>query len=145
MDENAPRPKRLSLSEIVTMALTRKVSDRSSVTLGRTASGETTIEVKVAAGEGTEAENVGDAATVAQDLYESLRTVYPPSAGRDPASVSLSRNAKGETQIEVSVRSGDGDAATLEALLSTATASYDEARRKYPMADGRTAAPGSVK
>lgn len=145
MSEHALKPKRLSLSEILEMVLTRQPRDRSSVTIGRTSSGETVFEVKVAAGEGTEAPLVGDAQEIATDLYTALLEKYPASEPRDPATVSLTRNAKGETQIEVTLRTGDGPAATLAAALELAVASYDEARRKYPMADGHTAKPGSVK
>lgn len=53
------------------------------------------------------------------------------------SSVTLSRNAKGETQIEVVVRTGEaGDVLTADDALAKATELYDKARRQYPTSAG---------
>lgn len=52
---------------------------------------------------------------------------------RDTSSVSLSRNAKGETQIEVVVRSDpNSDVSTATDALDLAVKLYDKARLRYP-------------
>ncbi len=52
---------------------------------------------------------------------------------RDHSSVTLTRNAKGETQIEVVVRTGDdGEVLTADAALAKAIELYDTARERYP-------------
>ena len=52
--------------------------------------------------------------------------------GSDRSSVSLSRNAKGGTQIEVTVRTGSQhDAETVEQAMSKAVAVYDSLRLRY--------------
>lgn len=87
--ELAPKPKRMTLSEVVEQLLARSASDRSSV--------------------------------------------------------SLTRNAKGETQIEVVVRTSDaGEVTTTDAAAAKAVELYDNLRRKYPLASGYTAKPGTV-
>ena len=49
------------------------------------------------------------------------------------SSVTISRNAKGETQLEVVVRTGDaGEVATIEEAETAATAVYDRLRTAYP-------------
>ncbi len=61
--------------------------------------------------------------------------------GGEHSSVTLSRNSKGDTQIEVVVRTGEsGDVTTAAEALTKAMELYDQARRQYPMADGRTGA-----
>jgi hypothetical protein len=53
---------------------------------------------------------------------------------RDHSSVTLSRNAKGETQIEVVVRTGDaGEIVDVDDALAKAVELYDVARERYPM------------
>jgi hypothetical protein len=122
---DTPR-KRLTLSEILEMMLTR-TSDRSTVSLARTASGEVVIDVKVAA------ETVEQAGQLAQAEMARLALVYPRSEQSAEPTVSLTRNAKGETQIDVK---GLGWDETQKV--------YDGARMAYPMANGLTAKPGSV-
>ena len=55
----------------------------------------------------------------------------------DRTSVSLSRNAKGETQIEVVVRTTeDGDVTTADQAAEKALELYDRFCMRYPMSDG---------
>ena len=132
------KPKRLSLSEIVELLLTRRPS-ASSVTLSRAASGDTAIEVKVSA---TEAGTIAEAEAEARATYDRLREAYPDRQ-RESSAISLTRNAKGDTQVDLTARTGD-EYPTLEALYPAAVKLYDNARAKYPMANGLTAKPGSV-
>lgn len=128
MTEKADTPrKRLTLSEILEHMLTRTSSDRSTVSLARTASGEITIDVKVAA------ETVAEAGQLAEAELQRLTELYPRSEQSTEPVVSLTRNAKGETQIDVK---GPGWEETKRV--------YDEGRMAYPMANGLTAKPGSV-
>lgn len=53
---------------------------------------------------------------------------------RDHSSVTLSRNSKGDTQIEVVVRTGDDAEITTPAqALAEAVRLYDELRNTYPI------------
>ena len=53
--------------------------------------------------------------------------------------VSLSRNAKGETQIEVAVRTGDTPGVETAAdAMAEAVRLYDSLREVYPMTNGPT-------
>ena len=55
----------------------------------------------------------------------------------DRSSVSLTRNAKGETQIEVVVRTGEhGTIETVDDAVAKAQQTYDSLRATYPMASG---------
>ena len=126
-DQESTRPKRMSLSEVLELVLTRSSGDRSTVALSRTASGEVVIDVKVSA------ETVEQAGEMAHAEYERLRELYPRTDEPSEPTVTLSRNAKGDTQIEFK---GQGWEAT--------EAGYDRARMKYPMANGLTARPGTV-
>lgn len=57
--------------------------------------------------------------------------------GSEHSSVSITRNAKGQTQLEVVVRTGDGaEARTPHEAEAIATGIYDRLRAKYPFADG---------
>jgi hypothetical protein len=61
---------------------------------------------------------------------------------REHSSVTLSRNAKGETQIEVVVRTGESDeVVTVDDAAAKADATYDRLRRRYPTASGHVGAP----
>lgn len=53
--------------------------------------------------------------------------------GQDHSTVRLARNAKGDTQIEVSVRTGEQGIDTVEQAAAKARAVYDELARDYPM------------
>jgi hypothetical protein len=53
--------------------------------------------------------------------------------GGEHSSVTLSRNAKGETQVEVVVRTGEGDSPhTVEEAEAIATAVYNRLLELYP-------------
>jgi hypothetical protein len=53
--------------------------------------------------------------------------------GQDHSTVELSRNAKGDTQIRVSVRTGEGDVETVEQARLRAQEQYDHLRDLYPI------------
>ena len=55
-------------------------------------------------------------------------------SGSEHSSVELARNAKGDTQIKVTVRSGEGEAvATIEDAAAKAREIYDALAMLYPM------------
>lgn len=57
--------------------------------------------------------------------------------GGEHSSVTLTRNSKGETQIEVVVRTAEaGEVTTPDAALTKAMELYDRARQTYPMSSG---------
>lgn len=61
------------------------------------------------------------------------------------STVSLTRNAKGETQIEVTVRTAeDGSITTVAEAEAVARDVYDRLRARYPMSDGRVGAGGEA-
>ena len=135
--------KRLTLSAIVERLLDRDThgGSASSVTLSRNAKGETLIEVvaRVPADAGTD--GLADADKVARTVYDALRADYPMLSGTDNgerSSVTLSRNAKGETQIEVSE---SGESGSVE---SAARIKFDRLRERYPMSTGFVGAHEAV-
>lgn len=71
------RPKRLSLSEIVALLLTRG-GEHSNVRLSRNAKGDTQIEVVVRTGDDG-IDTIGQAAERARQLYDELCSTYPMS------------------------------------------------------------------
>jgi hypothetical protein len=125
------------------MMLTRQSGLRSSVSLSRNAAGDTSIDVTVRVGD-EGAETVEDAARIARDHYAALTVLYPPAPEHDGSSVTLTRNAKGETQVAVELKATGHGASTLDAAAAQAVGAYDQLRAKYPMANGLTAKPGSV-
>jgi hypothetical protein len=55
--------------------------------------------------------------------------------GAEHSSVTLSRNAKGETQIELVVRTGErSEVETIEQAVELAEQLYDRLRERYPFA-----------
>lgn len=77
-----PEPaKRMTLSHIVELLLTKAGHDRSSVTLSRNAKGETQIEVVVRTGDSSEVSDVLEAEQRAGDVYDRLRAKYPLATG----------------------------------------------------------------
>lgn len=82
----------------------------------------------------------GTAAGKRMTLSNVLELLLARSAS-DRSSVTLTRNAKGETQIEVVVRTTEaGDVATADDAYAKAVELYDNARRQYPMSDGHVGA-----
>lgn len=66
--------------------------------------------------------------------------------GSEHSSVTLSRNAKGETQIEVVVRTGEtGGVETIVAAETAAQEVYDRLRSRYPLSTGYTGASEAAK
>lgn len=60
-----------------------------------------------------------------------------------PSSVTLARNAKGDTQIEVVVRTAEGgDVQTIDQAEAAAILVYDRLRRMYPNAAGSAGGMG---
>lgn len=146
MTEQPERPKRLTLSQIVEQLLARGGGERSSVTLVRNATGETQIEVKVRTGDDGELATVEDAERKAAEVYERLRAAYPARPRDDGSSVSLSRNAKGETQIDVAVKTSEnGSAPTVERAAEVAASEYETLRARYPLASGYVGATGGAR
>lgn len=77
-----PEPaRRMTLSAIVEQLLQRGGSEHSSVELGRTAKGETTIGVTVRTSPDGEVQSVVEAVELAQRLYDQLRERYPMGSG----------------------------------------------------------------
>jgi hypothetical protein len=76
-------PKRMTLSQVVEHLLNRGSSQSSSVSLTRNAKGETQIEVVVRTDAELDIRTPDDAAAVASNVYETLRTAYP--FGAEPA------------------------------------------------------------
>jgi hypothetical protein len=71
-------PRRLSLSEIVELLLTRSAADHSTVKLTRNAKGDTQIEVSIRTGEaGLDTPELARAK--AEETYDHLCRMYPPS------------------------------------------------------------------
>lgn len=142
MADNAARTvkagHRLSLSEILQLLLTKGTPERSSVTLSRNAKGETQIEVTVRTGDSAGIETVEQAEQAARESYDRLRDEYPLPDANGGGAVTLSRNAKGETQIEVVARTSDlpGTSAELDTAYTTARRLFDNCRSRYPMSDG---------
>lgn len=61
----------------------------------------------------------------------------------DRSSVRLTRNARGDTQIEVVVGAGEDDADTIETVAERACATYDELRGRYPLGGGDEPEPAA--
>lgn len=53
-------------------------------------------------------------------------------ANRERSSVILTRNAKGDVQIEVTVRTGDGDIETVDECEAKARQVFDQLAAAYP-------------
>ena len=77
----ATTPKRLTMSRMVELLLTRHTRDLSHVGLTRNAKGDTQIEVVCYAGDEL---TVDDACDKARGLYDALRMLYPMSTAPTP-------------------------------------------------------------
>lgn len=69
--------KRMTLSNVLELLLTKSGGEHSSVTLSRNARGETQIEVVVRTGDTGTLATADDAAEKAVELYDRLRELYP--------------------------------------------------------------------
>lgn len=139
---SAPAAKRLSLSQIVEMLLTRH-SDRSTVSLTRNAKGETQIDVQVRTADTSDVATVEDAERKAREVYDRLVAAYPLPDAPDEAMVELTRNAKGETQIEVQVRANDATGIrSLDEAKDAAGEAFATLRTRFPMTHGAVAGDG---
>lgn len=127
------RPKRLTLSQIVELLLSRGSADRSTVSVARNARGETQFEVTVRTGEEGGVQTVEEAEQKALEVYARLEDRYPPRNGHDNGSIEVTRNAKGETQISVEMKTGENGVTTLEDAAYKALGTYDRTRMRYPM------------
>lgn len=128
-DQEVQHPKRMTLSQVVELLLTRTPT-QASVTISRNAKGDTLLEV---VGRGDTAE---EASVQAEHEYDRLAKKYaPPSNGSSGATVTLTRNAKGETQIGVEVK--DDDPAQAEKVSHKV---FESTRRKFPLSSGFVAA-----
>lgn len=76
-------------------------------------------------------------------LSEIVDRMLTRSGERANSTVTLTRNAKGETQIEVEVRTGEGGIQTIEDASAKAREVYEQARNRYPLASGHTGAQSS--
>lgn len=145
MSETTPavkeRPKRMTLSDVLELVLTRSSRNRPQVTIGRTAAGVTTWTVDISAGED---ETADDAERRAVAIHDRLLRKYPAPSDHEQAEVTLTRNAKGDTQIAVSAKTTDAEPSLVK-LEAAVRKVYDVTRQNYPMGDGLTARPGSVK
>lgn len=138
--QTSDKPRKLTLSQIVEMLLTRGAGDRSVVSLTRDARGDTQIEVRVSTGADGEAVTVEDAERKALAVYARLREAYPLNAGHDNASVELTRNAKGETQIDVQVKTSEDGYTSLELAEGRAIETFERLRMRYPLSSGYVSA-----
>lgn len=136
--ERAPdeKPRRLSLSQIVELLLTRSAGERSTVSLSRNARGETQIEVTVRTGDDSDVVTVEDAERRAREVYDRLADVYPVHAAHEVGAVNVTRNAKGETQIDVDLKTDDRNVATLELAAERVADIYGRLRVQFPMSHG---------
>ena len=111
---------RMTISRALEMALTRNTGPRNEVSLTLDRDGNVSPRVTATHDDLNEAERAALAS------MERVQEKYPRQAnGHAPElSIKLSRNAKGETQIEVS---GEGAAVVEE---------YERLRARYPLSDG---------
>lgn len=135
MPETPPKPdqpKRLTLSQIIELMLTRSAARQSTVGISRNGKGEVSIEVKVGTMDEGAIVTVEDAERKAAEVYERLHAAYAPSSGHEDAQVELTRNAKGETQVSVEVKTTAGGIETAQAAAETARTLYEQTRERFP-------------
>ena len=77
-------------------------------------------------------------ATPRVSLSEVVRAQFDQLARRTPesSSLELTRNAKGQVQIGITVRTGSPDVDSLEQLEQQATAMFDRLCNRYPFDGG---------
>lgn len=69
--------------------------------------------------------------TLSQIVEQQIAALAKVSG--DHSTVKLTRNSKGDTQIEVSVRTGEGDIETAADAAAKAVELYDDLAIKYPI------------
>lgn len=107
------------------LAALNRAPARPSVTISRDGNGNYSYDVRVTA---DDAEDAMDAAIRLELVLAASYPAAEPSPERHK--VSLTRNAKGETQIDVEGRYTDADD------LQAVAAYYETLRGRYPLADG---------
>lgn len=135
------QPRRLTLSRIVEMLLTRATREHSAVSISRSTSGVIALDVTVRTGDDETVASVEDAERKACEVFERLRASYPEPNGHDAAEVAFTRNAKGDTQVTVSAKTTGHGEATLPALVQYVQTVYDSARMRYVIEHGDEATP----
>ena len=125
-DETPRHPYRQGDALKDALAALNRAPSRPQVTISRDGNGNYSYDVRVTA------DAVGEAYDAAQGIANMLENIYPAA---DPAperhKVSLTRNAKGETQIDLEGRYSD------QADLEAVAAHYETLRARYPLADGK--------
>lgn len=108
------------------LAALNRAASRPSVSISRDASGHYSYDVRVTNDSATLA------LTTAREIEQELAAQFPAA---EPAperhKVSLTRNAKGETQIDLDGKWTDADE------LTTVAEHYETLRARYPLADGK--------
>ena len=108
------------------LAALNRAPARPMVTISRDANGSYGYDVRVTA------DDADDAATIALAIEHKLAELYPPAAPTpERHKVSLTRNAKGETQIEVKVHTDDAAIPTPADAEKVARAIYDALTETY--------------
>lgn len=69
--------------------------------------------------------------TLSQIVEQQIAALAKVSG--DHSTVKLTRNSKGDTQIEVSVRTGESGVETVEEARAKAEQTYDHLREMYPL------------
>lgn len=125
-ENTTPRRYRMSdaLADALTALATRGPSRQNSVRLTVQPNGDVLPEVTAVHDDLQEAER--QALEVLRRVTRALPGLTPPP---DALKVSLTRNAKGETQIDVEHKGDDAD--------TRAMGVYETLRARYPLADGK--------
>jgi hypothetical protein len=127
------KPKRLTHSQILEMLLLNRAAQRCQVTLSVQANGDVLAEVRAVA------DDVQDAEAAALAALARLRPILPSATAMfEPGKVGLTRNAKGETQIDLEVKS-DGTRG-LSGVADDAAEEYERLRARFPLANGTVSA-----
>lgn len=128
LDDQPIQPRRYRMSDALSDAMvalaSRGPSRQNSVRLIVQANGDVLPEVTAVHDDLQEAER--QALEVLRSLQRHLPAVTPPP---DSLKVSLTRNAKGETQIDVEHKGDDADTRAMNV--------YESLRARYPLADGK--------
>lgn len=91
-------------------------------------------------------DSAGAAAPIAATrltLSRIVELLLAHRGGREHSSVTLTRNARGEVQIEVVVRTGDdGDIVTVDQAAAKATELFKTLRQTFPLSSGLVGGTG---